>query len=73
MIARRNKAGQFHCEDGPALEFDDGTKTWAINGQLHRLDGPAIERSDGSTEYWIANRRLTDDEFALYKFVNKLV
>jgi hypothetical protein len=40
--------GQFHREDGPAVEWSNGTKIWYRNGQLHREDGgPATEYPDG--------------------------
>ena len=50
-IEYRNEKGQYHREDGPAIEFINGSKEWYLNGQLHRLDGPAIEYRDGN-KYW---------------------
>jgi len=47
----RNEAGQLHREDGPAIEWADGTKSWWVNGQYHRLGGPAYEGDDGS-KFW---------------------
>ena len=44
----------FHREDGPAIEWEGGTKEWYANGKLHRLDDPAIEWSFGGKE-WIVN------------------
>jgi hypothetical protein len=49
-----NEKGQYHREDGPAIEFINGSKEWYLNGQLHRLDGPAIEYRDGN-KYWYLN------------------
>ena len=46
--------GQYHREDGPAIEEPDGTKRWYLRGNLHREDGPAIERPDGS-KFWSLN------------------
>ena len=43
--------GQYHREDGPAIENSDGTKRWFLNGEPHREDGPAVERFDG-IKYW---------------------
>jgi hypothetical protein len=43
--------GQYHRDDGPAIEVSDGTKHWYRNGQRHREDGPAIELSDGHKEW----------------------
>ena len=54
---RWEKDGRFHREDGPAIEYADGTKEWCKNGKLHREDGPAIERYDG-TKAWYRNGRL---------------
>jgi len=58
-----NKAGQRHREDGPAIEWANGSKFWFINDQRHREDGPAIEWADGSKFWWINGRRLTEAEF----------
>jgi hypothetical protein len=33
--------GKLHREDGPAIEWADGTKSWYLNGDRHREDGPA--------------------------------
>ncbi len=38
-----NEVGQYHCLDGPAVEYTDGSKYWYQNNLLHRLDGPAVE------------------------------
>jgi hypothetical protein len=38
-----NEKGQFHREDDlPAIEWEDGTKHWYIEGKYHRENGPAI-------------------------------
>ena len=49
----RNKEGEFHRLDGPAIERADGDKYWFQCGKLHRLDGPAIKCADGSKEWWL--------------------
>ena len=46
-----------HREDGPAVEWANGTKYWWLNGELHREDGPAIEWANG-TKYWWLNGEL---------------
>ena len=48
-----NEAGQFHREDGPAFEYDNGDKEWYLNGQQHREDGPAVEYGNGYKEWWL--------------------
>jgi len=46
-----------HREDGPAIEFADGTKEWYLHGNLHREDGPAVEYADGY-KAWLLNDKL---------------
>ena len=43
----RNNSGDLHREDGPAIEYTDGSSSWYINGKLHRDDGPALDYSNG--------------------------
>ena len=46
--------GEFHREDGPAVEVTNGSKHWFLNGKYHREDGPAYESADGS-KFWYLN------------------
>ena len=46
--------GHCHREDGPAVEYKNGTKQWYLNGKCHREGGPAIEYPDG-TKWWYLN------------------
>jgi hypothetical protein len=63
------RRGKLHREGKPALEIDDGTGIWFRNGKQHRLDGPAVEipqiRDGSGNEYWVDDRQLTQQEFAL--------
>ena len=34
--------GNYHREDGPAIESVAGNKFWFINGEYHRTDGPEL-------------------------------
>ena len=34
----RNKSGELHREDGPAVEWSDGIKTWWLNGKCYSLE-----------------------------------
>ena len=43
----------LHRDDGPAIEYADGSKEWWINGDQHREDGPACEYVNGSKEWWV--------------------
>jgi hypothetical protein len=46
--------GEFHREDGPAIESADGThKEWMIKGIEHRIDGPAVILENGYVEWYI--------------------
>ena len=59
----KNKQGQYHREDGPAVEQKNGIKSWWINGKRHREDGPALERPDGTKEWWLNDKFLTKTEW----------
>ena len=49
--------GKPHREDGPAVEYPNGTKEWWINGERHRENGPAVEYPNGTKEWWINGER----------------
>ena len=53
--------GQDHRDDGPAIEFSNGSKQWWVHGKLHRLDGPAIESISGTKEWWLNGKRHRED------------
>ena len=46
---------KLHREDGPAVEYYDGSTEYWINGKLHREDGPAIERVINGSKEWYKN------------------
>jgi len=46
------KDGQYHREDGPAVERKNGYNEWYKNDKCHREDGPAIERPDGTKRWY---------------------
>jgi len=56
-----NSQGQYHREDGPAIEYNNGDKYWYRNDQRHREDGPAIEWADGDKEWYLNGRRHRGD------------
>ncbi len=62
-----NKQDQYHREDGPALEFDDGTKKWFINGLRHRTGGPAIEWSNGDKTYFLVGKNYSYENWLAVK------
>ena len=51
----------LHREDGPAVEYSNGTKAWWINDKRHREDGPAIEYADGDKEWWVDDKLHRED------------
>ena len=53
----------LHRENGPAIEYADGSKSWWQNGQRHRADGPAIEWTSGRKDWFINGNRMTEAEF----------
>ena len=58
-----NNAGEWHREDGPAIEWENGDKSWIVNGKSHRLDGPAREWGYDNNYYYINGQQLTKDEW----------
>jgi hypothetical protein len=59
----------FHREDGPALEYTDGTKAWYLNGKLHREDGPALDHTSGS-KFWYLNGKLHREDGAAIEYAD---
>ena len=57
----KNDKGQLHREDGPAVEYADGSKWWYLNGKLHREDGPAYEGANGDKEWYLNNKLHRED------------
>jgi hypothetical protein len=55
--------GKMHREDGPAIEYADGSKEWYINGKRHRIDGPAVECVDGKKAWYLNGKLLTQAEW----------
>jgi hypothetical protein len=66
--------GKLHREDGPAVEYADGSKEWWINGQCHREDGPAVEYADGTTkEWWLSDVRFSEEDFKKEMVLKNLI
>jgi hypothetical protein len=53
--------GKIHREDGPAVEYVDGSKEWYLNDKLHREDGPAMEWANGSKSWWLNGKLHRED------------
>ena len=66
-VRYRNSDDQLRREDGPAVEWEDGTRMWFLDGLLHREDGPAVEGADGSLQWFLDGKRLSEDEFEARK------
>ena len=49
----RDEFDQLHYEDGPAVEYANGTRFWYVNGHPHRVGAPAIEWANGTCEWWV--------------------
>lgn len=58
--------GEYHRDEGPAIEYANGSKSWFINGKRHRIDGPACEWSTGP-RWYIDDKQLTEKEFNEYR------
>lgn len=44
--------GMRHREDGPAVIYADGTRSWWKRGKMHRDGGPAIEWPNGDWDWY---------------------
>ena len=53
----KNRDGNHHRTDGPAVIYANGGKDWCLNGKLHRTDGPAVERPNGRKEWYLNGKR----------------
>jgi hypothetical protein len=51
------RSEMLHCDEGPAVEWADGTTEWYCDGKLHREDGPALEGADGTTHWYRDGKR----------------
>jgi hypothetical protein len=64
-ICETDDNGNFHREDGPAVEFDNG-RYWYQHGKLHREDGPAVEYANGRKLWYYHGQQIncqTNEEF----------
>ena len=55
--------GQYHREDGPAIEYLDGDEDWYLHGDYHRTNGPAIVWHDGDEDWYLHGSCYTFDEW----------
>ncbi len=55
--------GNCHREDGPAVEWADGTKHWYLNGNRHRENGPAIEYANGTKHWYLDGTKYIESEW----------
>lgn len=58
-----NKEGKYHREDGPAVIWKDGSKTWYKDGLPHRDDGPAVEDIIDGPAWYLDGDYLTKTQF----------
>jgi hypothetical protein len=52
----KNKKGELHRTDGPAVQQVDGYRAWYFENKRHRIGGPAIIDSDGSQQWWVNDK-----------------
>jgi hypothetical protein len=53
--------GNFHREDGPAMEYSNGDKVWFLYGEIHRDNEPAVIYHDGEKRWYQHNRLHRED------------
>ena len=59
---------QLHRDDGPVIEYYNGTKFWWLNGVQHREDGPAVEFVDGA-KFWYKHGKLHREDGPAQDFI----
>lgn len=62
--------GLLHREDGPAIEYGNGSTEWYINGQLHRINGPAKQSINGDFSWYLFGKKHREDGPAVNHFGN---
>ena len=62
----------LHREDGPAVEYPNGTKLWYCDGVLHREGGPAAEYKEG-IQKWYRYGKLERVHMGNYKCNKRVV
>jgi len=50
-----------HRDDGPAIEYANGSEEWYIDGMFHREDGPAVKWINGRKEWWVNGKLHRED------------
>lgn len=53
--------GEFHREDGPAVEYTNGDNIWFFHGKIHRKDGPAVKFANGDTIWFLHGEMHRED------------
>ena len=59
---------ELHREDGPAVEWSNGSQEYWVNGKRHREDGPAIIHPDGTELYFINGKLHREDGPAIINY-----
>ena len=55
-----NSNNQLHRENGPAIEYADGSQCWCRDNALHREDGPAVMFVSGRMCWYLYGEELTE-------------
>jgi hypothetical protein len=58
-----------HRDDGPAIEFPNGTQEYYLNGVRHRVDGPSVVSISGYKEYHLNGNRLSKKDWLVKRKV----
>lgn len=58
--------GKLHREDGPAIEWKDGSQGWFVEGKCHCETGPAIQNADGKNQWFIHNISISEEDYQVW-------
>jgi hypothetical protein len=63
------KDDKLYREDGPSVEYANGSRYWYINDELHRDDGPAVENANGTVGWYLNGVEYAEEEHPFNKFI----
>lgn len=63
IYSHKDSEDRYHKLDGPAVEYNNGTKKWFIHGKLHREDGPAIIWNSGNVLYFLNGEEISEKDY----------
>ena len=59
-----NKQGDYHNNEQPAIQYNNGDFYWIVNGVYHNLNGPSVvEKNPSVRAYYINGKEYSKEDF----------